>query len=75
MATGMESMMMKASDSILPSQTSNMALTLRQLWQELHSLWHLCRHIAVSHWDPEQERRKLVLQLRKRNRQQRQRPA
>ncbi len=65
--------MMKASDSILPSHTSNMVLTLRQLGQELLSLWQLCRHIAVSQWDPEQERRKLALQMRKRQSRQRQR--
>ena len=65
--------MMKASDSILLSHTSNMALCLRQLGQELLSLWQLCRHIAVSHWDPEQERRKLELQMRKAHRHSRQR--
>jgi hypothetical protein len=69
----MEVMMMKASDSILLSHTSNMALCLRQLGQELLSLWQLCRHIAVSHWDPEQERRKLELQMRKARRHNRQR--
>lgn len=47
-------MMMKANDSILPSHTSNMAIVLRQLGQELLSLWQLCRQIAVSQWDPEQ---------------------
>ena len=66
--------MMKASDSILLSHTSNMALCLRQLGQELLSLWQLCRHIAVSQWDPEQERRKLAMQMRERHRQLRQRP-
>ncbi|MFC0050762.1 MULTISPECIES: hypothetical protein [Rheinheimera] len=65
-------MMMKANDSILPSHTSNMAIVLRQLGQELLSLWQLCRHIAVSQWDPEQERRKLALQMRKRSHRQRQ---
>jgi len=64
--------MMKANDSILLSHTSNMAIVLRQLGQELLSLWQLCRHIAVSQWDPEQERRKLALQMRKRSHRQRQ---
>jgi len=68
----MEAMMMKANDSILLSHTSNMAIVLRQLGQELLSLWQLCRHIAVSQWDPEQERRKLALQMRKRSHRQRQ---
>ncbi len=58
--------MMKASESILLSQTSNIALCLRGLYQELLSLVQLCRHIAVSQWDPEQERRKLRLQMRQR---------
>jgi hypothetical protein len=49
-----------------------MAIVLRQLGQELLSLWQLCRHIAVSQWDPEQERRKLALQMRKRSHRQRQ---
>lgn len=66
--------MMKASDSILLSQTSNIALCLRGLYQELQSIVYLCRHVAISQWDPEQERRKLALQMRKRSRHQRQRP-
>jgi hypothetical protein len=61
--------MMKASDTILPSHTSNMALALLALWREGQSLWHLCRHIAVSQWDPEQERRKLALRQRRQQRQ------
>ncbi len=48
--------MMKANDTILPSQTSNVALCLLGLWQEVCSSIALCRHLAVSHYDVEQER-------------------
>ena len=48
--------MMKANDTILPSQTSNIALCLLGLWQEVCSSIALCRHLAVSHYDVEQER-------------------
>ncbi|GEM_PF-6044956 len=48
--------MMKANDTILPSQTSNIALCLLGLWQEVCSSVALCRHLAVSHYDVEQER-------------------
>ncbi len=48
--------MMKANDTILPSQTSNVALCLLGLWQEVCASIALCRHLAISHYDVEQER-------------------
>lgn len=49
--------MMKARDSIFPSQTSNASLCLSMLWQEVLQLIHLARHLDVSFFDVDQERR------------------
>ncbi|HAT42532.1 MAG TPA: hypothetical protein DCS87_12545 [Rheinheimera sp.] len=49
-------MMMKANDSILPSQLSNMRAFLVALAEEVQAQWHLCKTLSVSTFDPEQER-------------------
>lgn len=49
--------MMKARDSIFPSQTSNASLCLSLLWQEVLQLLHVARHLDVSFFDVDQERR------------------
>lgn len=49
--------MMKARDSILPSQTSNASLCLSMLWREVLQLIHLARHLDVSFFDVDHERR------------------
>lgn len=48
--------MMKANDSILPSQLSNMRAFWVALVNEVQAQWHLCKTLSVSTFDPEQER-------------------
>ena len=48
--------MMKANDSILPSQLSNMRAFFVALAEEVQAQWHLCKTLSVSTFDPEQER-------------------
>ena len=48
--------MMKANDSILPSQLSNMRAFFVALAEEVQAQWHLCKTLSVNTFDPEQER-------------------
>lgn len=56
---------MKAFETILPSQNSNMLEFFKALWQQLHDIRQLCRHLAVSYYDPEQERLQAQRQRKK----------
>lgn len=47
---------MKARDSILASQTSNVALCLSCLYQEVVQAFQIARYLGVSHFDVEHER-------------------
>lgn len=46
---------MKASETLFLSHTSNLVEFCRALWRGVQDHWTLCRHIAISQWDVEND--------------------